>query len=160
MGLRAFKERSARAMAPRAWTGNGARDAGANPSRALFEFLSARGWGMFAAVGAIVLALTGAEALYADLGHFGRRPIQLAWVGFVLPALAFNYLGQGALLMADPGALENPFYRLFPEALLLPAVALATAATVIASQAVISGAYSMTRQAIQLGVFIASGRSS
>jgi KUP system potassium uptake protein len=122
-----------------------------NPLRA-FEFLAARGWGMFAAVGAIVLALTGAEALYADLGHFGRRPIQLAWTGFVLPSLAINYLGQGALLMADPAALENPFYRLFPESLLLPAVALATVATVIASQAVISGAYSMTRQAIQLGV--------
>ena len=122
-----------------------------NPLRAC-EFLAARGWGVFAAVGAIVLALTGAEALYADLGHFGRRPIQLAWCGFVLPALALNYLGQGALLMRDPSALENPFYRLFPDALLLPAVVLATVATVIASQAVISGAYSMTRQAIQLGV--------
>ena len=76
---------------------------------------------MFAAVGAIVLALTGAEALYADMGHFGQRPIQLAWTGLVLPALALNYLGQGALLMGDPAALENPFYRLFPEAWLLPA---------------------------------------
>jgi len=122
-----------------------------NPVRA-YEFLAACGWGVFAAIGAIVLALTGAEALYADLGHFGRKPIQLAWCGFVLPALALNYLGQGALLIADPSALENPFYRMFPSVLLLPAVVLATAATVIASQAVISGAYSMTRQAIQLGV--------
>jgi KUP system potassium uptake protein len=122
-----------------------------NPLRA-FEFLVAHGWGLFIIVGSIVLALTGAEALYADLGHFGRWPIQLAWSGFVFPALALNYLGQGALLIHDPSALENPFYRLFPEALLLPVVVLATAATVIASQAVISGAYSMTRQAIQLGV--------
>ncbi|HEX7812404.1 MAG TPA: potassium transporter Kup [Burkholderiales bacterium] len=122
-----------------------------NPWRA-FEFLAAHGWGLFIIVGSIVLALTGAEALYADLGHFGRRPIRLAWSGFVFPALALNYLGQGALLMRDPTALENPFYRLFPETLLLPVVVLATAATVIASQAVISGAYSMTRQAIQLGV--------
>jgi len=102
-------------------------------------------------VGAIVLALTGAEALYADMGHFGRRPIQLAWSALVLPALALNYLGQGALLMRDPSALENPFFRLFPGPLLLPALLLATLAAIIASQAVISGAYSMTRQAIQLG---------
>ena len=122
-----------------------------NPLRAC-EFLAANGWGLFAVVGAIVLAVTGAEALYADLGHFGARPIRLAWTGYVFPALALNYLGQGALLMRDPGALENPFYRLFPEPLLIPMVVLATAATIIASQAVISGAYSMTRQAIQLGV--------
>lgn len=121
-----------------------------NPLHA-WQFLSERGWHLFAAVGAIVLALTGAEALYADMGHFGRRPIQLAWTGLVLPALALNYLGQGALLMADPSAIENPFYRLFPEAALLPALALATLAAIIASQAVISGAYSMTRQAMQLG---------
>ena len=101
--------------------------------------------------GAIVLAITGAEALYADLGHFGRRPIQLAWIGLVLPSLTLNYLGQGALLIAEPAALENPFYRLFPDALLLPALALATVATIIASQAVISGTYSLTRQAMQLG---------
>ena len=121
-----------------------------NPLHA-FEFLTTRGWHLFAAVGAIVLALTGAEALYADMGHFGRKPIQLAWTGLVLPALALNYMGQGALLMRDPSAIENPFYRLFPQALLLPALVLATLAAIIASQAVISGAYSMTKQAIQLG---------
>ncbi|MEO8389834.1 potassium transporter Kup [Polaromonas sp.] len=122
-----------------------------NPLNAV-RFLSAQGWHMFVAVGAIVLAFTGAEALYADMGHFGKRPIQWAWGGLVLPALAINYMGQGALLMRDPAALENPFYRMFAEAWLIPAVALATVATVIASQAVISGAYSMTRQAIQLGL--------
>lgn len=122
-----------------------------NPLNAL-RFLSAQGWHMFVAVGAIVLAFTGAEALYADMGHFGKRPIQFAWGGLVLPALAINYMGQGALLTRDPAALENPFYRLFAEAWLIPAVVLATLATVIASQAVISGAYSMTRQAIQLGL--------
>ena len=122
-----------------------------NPLNAL-EFLVAQGWHVFVAVGAIVLAFTGAEALYADMGHFGKRPIQLAWVGLVLPALAINYMGQGALLMRDPSAVENPFYRLFPSSLLVPAVVLATFATVIASQAVISGAYSMTKQAVQLGL--------
>jgi len=121
-----------------------------NPVHA-WNFLSERGWQLFAAVGAIVLALTGAEALYADMGHFGRRPIQLAWTGLVLPGLALNYLGQGALLMGDPSAIENPFYLLFPQAWLLPALVLATLAAIIASQAVISGAYSMTKQAIQLG---------
>lgn len=122
-----------------------------NPLNA-FAFLSAQGWHMFVAVGAIVLAFTGAEALYADMGHFGKRPIQYAWVGMVLPALAINYMGQGALLMRDPTALENPFYRMFPSAWLMPAVVLATLATVIASQAVISGAYSMTKQAVQMGL--------
>ena len=121
-----------------------------NPLQAL-RFLHERGWHVFAAVGAIVLAVTGAEALYADMGHFGRFPIRLAWSVLVLPGLALNYLGQGALLMRDPAAIDNPFYRLFPEAWRLPAVLLSTAATVIASQAVISGAYSLTRQAIQLG---------
>ena len=119
--------------------------------RQAVHFLAARGWMVFAAVGALVLALTGAEALYADLGHFGRKPIRLAWTGLVLPALALNYLGQGALLMRDPTAIENPFFRLFPEDLRVPAVLLATLAAIIASQAVISGAYSLTRQAIQLG---------
>ncbi len=121
-----------------------------NPVHA-FDFLADRGWKVWAALGAIVLALTGAEALYADMGHFGRRPIQLAWTGLVLPGLALNYMGQGALLMGDPTALQNPFYRLFPEALLVPALVLATLAAIIASQAVISGAYSLTQQAMQLG---------
>jgi len=121
-----------------------------DPREAL-AFLHERGWQLFVAVGAIVLALTGAEALYADMGHFGRRPIRVAWLGLVLPALAINYMGQGALLMREPAALENPFFRLFSEAWLVPAVILAFCAAVIASQAVISGAYSMTRQAIQLG---------
>lgn len=122
-----------------------------NPLNAV-RFLLSQGWHVFVAVGAIVLAFTGAEALYADMGHFGKRPIRLAWGGLVLPALAINYMGQGALLMRDPAALENPFYRLFPSAWLIPAVVLATLATVIASQAVISGAYSMTKQAMQLGL--------
>ena len=122
-----------------------------NPLNGL-AFLRAQGWHMFVAVGAIVLAFTGAEALYADMGHFGKRPIQLAWVGLVLPALTLHYMGQGALLMRDPSALENPFYRMFPSSWLLPVVVLATLATVIASQAVISGAYSMTKQAMQLGL--------
>ncbi len=122
-----------------------------NPLEAL-AFLQTQGWHLFVALGAIVLAFTGAEALYADMGHFGRRPIQLAWTGLVLPALALNYMGQGALLMRDPAALAHPFYHLFSEAWLLPAVVLATLATVIASQAVISGAYSMTKQAVQLGL--------
>jgi KUP system potassium uptake protein len=121
-----------------------------DPRQAL-AFLHERGWHVFAAVGAVVLAFTGAEALYADMGHFGKRPIQLAWCSFVLPALALNYMGQGALLMREPSALANPFYHLFGAAWLPPAVVLSTLATVIASQAVISGAYSMTRQAVQLG---------
>jgi KUP system potassium uptake protein len=122
-----------------------------NPLHAV-SFLYAQGWHMFVALGAIVLAFTGAEALYADMGHFGKRPIQYAWLGLALPALAINYMGQGALLMRDPSAIENPFYRLFPQAWLIPAVILATVATVIASQAVISGAFSMTKQAILLGL--------
>jgi KUP system potassium uptake protein len=122
-----------------------------NPARAL-EFLTGQGWHVFVVLGAVVLAFTGAEALYADLGHFGKRPIRLAWVGFVFPSLALNYMGQGALLMRDPLALENPFFHLFPAALLVPAVMLATVASIIASQAVITGAYSMTKQAIQLGL--------
>jgi KUP system potassium uptake protein len=106
----------------------------------------------FITLGAVFLAVTGAEALYADLGHFGKRPIQTAWLFIVLPSLAVNYLGQGALLIADPKAIENPFFLMFPDWALIPMVALATAATVIASQAVITGAYSLTRQAIQLGL--------
>ncbi|MEO7916498.1 MAG: KUP/HAK/KT family potassium transporter, partial [Dokdonella sp.] len=103
------------------------------------------------AMGAVVLAVTGAEALYTDMGHFGRKPIRITWFVFVLPCLMLNYLGQGALVLADPAAAENPFYRLVPEMLLYPMIALATAASVIASQAVISGAFTVTRQAIQLG---------
>jgi KUP system potassium uptake protein len=103
-------------------------------------------------LGAVFLVVTGAEALYADLGHFGRGPIRFAWLTVVLPALTINYLGQGALVLADPKAIENPFFLLFPEWALLPMVGLATAATVIASQAVITGAYSLTQQAIQLGL--------
>jgi KUP system potassium uptake protein len=103
------------------------------------------------AMGAVVLSVTGAEALYADMGHFGRKPIQLAWFSFVLPALILNYFGQGALLLVDPEAIQNPFYHLAPEWALYPLVALSTVATVIASQAVISGAFSVTRQAMQLG---------
>jgi KUP system potassium uptake protein len=103
-------------------------------------------------LGAVFLVATGGEALYADLGHFGRRPIRIAWLGLVLPALVLNYFGQGAKVLADPAAIENPFYRLVPETLLLPMVVLATAATVIASQAVITGAYSLVHQAIHLGL--------
>jgi KUP system potassium uptake protein len=103
-------------------------------------------------MGLVFLAATGAEALYADLGHFGRKPIQAGWFMLVFPALLLNYFGQGALVMADPTALENPFYRLYPEWALIPMVILSTAATVIASQAVITGAFSLTRQAIQLGL--------
>jgi KUP system potassium uptake protein len=106
----------------------------------------------FVTLGAVFLAVTGAEALYADLGHFGKRPIQTAWLFIVLPSLALNYLGQGALLIANPRAVENPFFLMFPDWALLPMVSLATVATVIASQAVITGAYSLTRQAIQLGL--------
>ncbi|MBS1143496.1 MAG: potassium transporter Kup [Proteobacteria bacterium] len=105
----------------------------------------------FFALGAVVLCITGAEALYADMGHFGAKPIQYAWLGYVLPALIINYFGQGALLLDNPGAVENPFYRLAPEWALSPLVILSTVATIIASQAVISGAFSITQQAIQLG---------
>src|SRR5262245_11857140 len=106
----------------------------------------------FITLGAVFLAVTGTEALYADLGHFGRKPIRTAWLAVVLPALALNYLGQGALVLADPAAVENPFFLLYPAWALLPMVVLATAATVIASQAVITGAYSLSQQAIQLGL--------
>ncbi|MFV0298876.1 MAG: KUP/HAK/KT family potassium transporter, partial [Hyphomicrobiaceae bacterium] len=100
----------------------------------------------------VFLAVTGAEALYADLGHFGRKPIQLAWIGIVLPCLVLNYLGQGALLLTTPEAISSPFFKLFPSWLLMPVVILATVATIIASQAVITGAFSLTRQAVQLGL--------
>jgi KUP system potassium uptake protein len=106
----------------------------------------------FILLGAVVLAVTGAEALYTDMGHFGRRPIRLAWLYLVFPALMLNYFGQGALLIRDPGAIDNPFFRLVPEWGLYPLVALSTMATIIASQAMISGAFSLTRQAVQLGL--------
>jgi len=122
-----------------------------NPLHAV-EFMLHHGIIGFVTLGAVFLAVTGAEALYADLGHFGKRPIQTAWLYIVLPSLALNYLGQGALLIANPHAVENPFFLMFPDWALLPMVSLATVATVIASQAVITGAYSLTRQAIQLGL--------
>ncbi len=115
------------------------------------EFFAAQKSIAFLALGAVVLAVTGAEALYADMGHFGRRPIRLAWYFFVLPALVLNYFGQGALILHEPETVTNPFYHLAPAWALYPMIALATAATIIASQAVITGAFSVTRQAIQLG---------
>ncbi len=121
-----------------------------NPGWAVNFFVVHPGMGV-AILGAVVLALTGAEALYADMGHFGRKPIARAWFILVLPALVLNYFGQGALLLQNPEAARNPFYLLAPSWALLPLVGLATMATVIASQAVISGAFSLTRQAIQLG---------
>jgi KUP system potassium uptake protein len=120
-----------------------------DPTHAL-RFTTQHGFASFVVLGAVLLAFTGAEALYADMGHFGRGPIRLAWFGLVFPALILNYFGQGALLIADPTALENPFFLLAPSWVLYPMVALATAATVVASQATISGTYSLTRQAIQL----------
>lgn len=116
------------------------------------EFLLTHGVAGMVALGAVFLTVTGAEALYADLGHFGRRPIQSAWLFLVFPALALNYLGQGALLLINSAAVESPFYRLYPEWALMPMVVLATLATIIASQAVITGAFSITQQAIQLGL--------
>jgi KUP system potassium uptake protein len=122
-----------------------------NPWHAI-RFLGGHGMIGLIALGAVFLAVTGTEALYADLGHFGRKPIQTAWIAIVLPALTLNYFGQGALVLANPKAIESPFFLLYPDWALLPMVLLATAATVIASQAVITGAYSLTRQAIQLGL--------
>ena len=121
-----------------------------DPRRAVFFFVENR-WIGFVTLGAVFLAVTGAEALYADIGHFGRRPINLAWLWLVWPALTLNYFGQGALLLADPEAARNPFYLMAPGWALYPLIALATAATVIASQAVISGAFSLASQAVQLG---------
>lgn len=116
------------------------------------QFLASHGTIGLVTLGAVFLAVTGGEALYADLGHFGRRPIQTAWLGFVLPALLINYFGQGALVLSNPVALENPLYKMVPEALVLPLTLMATAATVIASQAVITGAFSLISQAVQLGL--------
>ena len=121
-----------------------------NPFYAL-RFLLVEGWLALAVLGAVFLAVTGAEALYADMGHFGKSPIRLAWFSIVWPALSINYFGQGALILLDPKAIENPFFMMVSDALLYPLVGLATAATVIASQATISGTFSVTKQAIQLG---------
>jgi KUP system potassium uptake protein len=122
-----------------------------NPWYAI-QFLLSHGTIGLVTLGLVFLAVTGGEALYADLGHFGRKPIQAGWFYFVLPALLINYFGQGALVLANPSAIESSFYRMVPEVLLIPLVALATAATVIASQAVITGAFSLVRQAVQLGL--------
>ncbi|WP_434632289.1 low affinity potassium transporter Kup [Chromobacterium sp. CV08] len=121
-----------------------------NPWHAV-TFVQQNGFHAFLTLGSVVLALTGAEALYADMGHFGKTPIRRAWFSLVLPGLGLNYFGQGALLMSNPAAIKNPFFLLAPDWALLPMIVLATLATVIASQAVISGAYSLTRQAILLG---------
>lgn len=121
-----------------------------NPIHAV-EFFSGYGFRAFAVLGSVVLCVTGGEALYADMGHFGKTPIRRAWFAIVLPALLLNYLGQGAAILRDPAAAHNPFYNMVPSFLLYPVVVLATAATVIASQALISGAFSLTAQAIQLG---------
>jgi KUP system potassium uptake protein len=121
-----------------------------NPAHAV-RFVTGHGFSSFVVLGSVLLAITGAEALYADMGHFGKRAVRVAWFGLVAPALVLNYFGQGALLITNAGALENPFYLSYPAWALYPMVALATAATVIASQATISGAYSITHQAIQLG---------
>ena len=121
-----------------------------DPTYAL-HFATGHGFASFVVLGSVLLAITGAEALYADMGHFGSRAIRIAWFGVAAPALVLNYFGQGALLIAQPGAIENPFYLAYPDWALYPMVVLATAATVIASQATISGAYSMTQQAVQLG---------
>jgi KUP system potassium uptake protein len=122
-----------------------------NPAHGV-KFLASHGWIGLATLGAVFLAVTGCEALYADLGHFGKGPIQTAWIFVALPALTLNYFGQGALLLASPEAIQNPFYLLYPSWALLPMVGLAAAATVIASQAVITGAFSLTNQAVQLGL--------
>jgi KUP system potassium uptake protein len=122
-----------------------------NPVHAVGIFVAAPAAG-FVVLGAVALAITGGEALYADMGHFGRFPIKLAWFALVLPALVLNYFGQGALILGDKTAIENPFFRMVPDWGLFPLVLLSTAATVIASQAVISGAFSLSRQAIQLGL--------
>jgi len=121
-----------------------------NPYYAV-QFFIEHGATAWLALGAVVLAVTGGEALYADMGHFGRIPIRYAWLGFVMPCLLLNYFGQGALVLANPAAVANPFYYMVPEILLYPAIGLAMLATVIASQAVISGAFSLARQAVQLG---------
>jgi KUP system potassium uptake protein len=124
--------------------------AAVNPMYAA-RFLATGGWNAFEVLAAVVLVVTGGEALYADMGHFGSRPIRIAWYAVVLPALVLNYFGQGALLLRDPAAASDPFYSLVPRWALIPVIVIATSAAVVASQALISGAYSLTQQAIQLG---------
>jgi len=121
-----------------------------SPLHGIAFFVHNRGHG-FLVLGAVVLVITGGEALYADMGHFGRRPIRLAWLGVAMPALLLNYMGQGAMLLREPEAARNPFYLLAPAWALYPMIAIATAAAIVASQALISGAFSLTRQAVQLG---------
>ena len=123
-----------------------------DPLYALAYVGRAGGWVAFTVLGSVFLAVTGGEALYADMGHFGRRAIRFDWFALVMPALVLNYFGQGALVLSDPATAVNPFFRLFPDWLLIPTVILSTAATVIASQAVVSGAFALVQQAIQLGV--------
>jgi KUP system potassium uptake protein len=123
-----------------------------NPAHGVAFFMD-NGWNAFLVLGSVFLVVTGGEALYADMGHLGRRPIRFAWFGFVLPALLLNYFGQGALLIQNPAAVASPFYSMPPSWAVLPVVFIATAATVIASQALISGAFSLTRQAVLLGYF-------
>jgi len=124
---------------------------GALSPRHAVRFFGANGWHGFVVLGAVFLVVTGGEALYADMGHFGRLPIRIAWFALVFPALLLNYLGQGAMILSDPATAESPFYLMAPRWALYPLVALATSAAIIASQALISGAFSLTRQAIQLG---------
>ena len=121
-----------------------------NPYYAVQFFIN-NGWAAFVVLGSVVLVVTGGEALYADMGHFGRKPMQYAWFGIVLPGLLLNYFGQGALILTRPETIEHPFFKLAPEWALYPLVGLATAATIIASQALVTGAFSLTMQAIQLG---------
>jgi KUP system potassium uptake protein len=118
-----------------------------------FQFFIQNGWKGFLILGTVFLVVTGGEALYADMGHFGKRPIRLGWFSVVFPALILNYLGQCALLLKDPSAIDNPFFKLAPEGMLYPTIAIATLATIIASQALISGTFSLTHQAVQLGYF-------
>ncbi len=121
-----------------------------NPAHGI-RFFVQHGWHGFLVLGAVVLVITGAEALYADMGHFGKRPIRVAWLGVAMPALLLNYMGQGAMLLHEPTAARNPFYLLAPGWALYPMIAIATLAAIVASQALISGAFSLTRQAVQLG---------
>ena len=125
--------------------------AAVNPAYALNFCLEYR-WVAFVALGAVVLVVTGGEALYADLGHFGKKPIRIAWYGVVMPALVVNYFGQGAMLLDDPEGVKNPFFLLAPAWAEIPLFLLATGAAIVASQALITAAFSVTKQAVQLGI--------